>query len=91
VVVSDHAGAADVVEEGRTGFVVPARSAEALRDRLLALADDRERCAAMGAAAAGAIHRDHGWGHAVEVMCRRYREAFGGAGAADGALERCAS
>lgn len=74
VIVSDHTGAAELVEDGVNGFVVPAGDAEALADRLRALAADPDRCATMGIAArrtaAGrtwraygdrllAIYRDH--------------------------------
>jgi glycosyltransferase involved in cell wall biosynthesis len=51
VVVSDHAGSAEIVREGVNGFVVPARDVNALAQRLdtlLAGADLRVR---MGTAA----------------------------------------
>ena len=55
-VVSDRVGCApDLVLDGLTGLVVPAGDVPALRDALAALADDRARCARMGAAAAGHI------------------------------------
>ncbi|ALS29712.1 family 1 glycosyl transferase [Paenibacillus sp. 32O-W] len=41
VIVSENVGAADVVEEGKDGFVVPIRNAAAIRDKLQLLYDDR--------------------------------------------------
>jgi glycosyltransferase involved in cell wall biosynthesis len=51
VVVSDHAGSAEIVRDGVNGFVVPARSADALAQRLSELAADAELRARFGAAA----------------------------------------
>jgi glycosyltransferase involved in cell wall biosynthesis len=48
VLVTDHAGAKDVVREGVDGFVVPHGSAEALAERLRLLSADRERVERMG-------------------------------------------
>jgi glycosyltransferase involved in cell wall biosynthesis len=51
VIVSDHAGSAEVVRDGDNGFVVPARDADALADRLNKLLRDAQLRARMGAAA----------------------------------------
>jgi glycosyltransferase involved in cell wall biosynthesis len=57
VVVSDRVGAAELIAEGKNGWVVPAGDAGALTARLLACADDRAalrrmRSACLEAAAA---------------------------------------
>lgn len=41
----------DVVIDGKNGFLVPIKDAEALRDAMLSLADDPQRCRAMAAEA----------------------------------------
>lgn len=51
VIVSDHAGSADLVDDGRNGFVVPARDAAALARQLDALVCDPNLRARMGEAA----------------------------------------
>jgi glycosyltransferase involved in cell wall biosynthesis len=51
VIVSDHAGSAEVVEEGVTGFVVPAKDVAALASRIELLARDAALRRRMGAAA----------------------------------------
>ena len=51
VVVSDHAGACECVEEGREGFIFPARDTDALVERLRQLRDHEDRRREMGAAA----------------------------------------
>ncbi len=48
VIVSENTGAADLVSNGRNGYVVPIRDATALTERLTELYSDRERCLAMG-------------------------------------------
>ena len=50
VIVSDHAGSADMVTDGETGFVVPSRSSSALQQRLETLRDSPEMAATMGEA-----------------------------------------
>jgi len=47
VIVTPNVGAADLVSEGREGFVVPICSSEAIADRLHALARNHESLAAM--------------------------------------------
>jgi glycosyltransferase involved in cell wall biosynthesis len=51
IVVTRNAGGEDLVEEGRTGFLVPIRSPDALADRIAWLADHREELPAMSDAA----------------------------------------
>ncbi len=51
VIVSDHAGSADLIDDGTNGFVVPARDARALAARLEALVRDPRLRARMGDAA----------------------------------------
>jgi glycosyltransferase involved in cell wall biosynthesis len=58
VVVSDHAGSAEVVEDGVNGFVVPSRDVDALASRLDLLLGDAALRRRMGAAArATAVRR----------------------------------
>jgi glycosyltransferase involved in cell wall biosynthesis len=51
VIATDHSGGPDILDEGEDGFVVPARDALALRERIAFLAEDRRRAREMGAAA----------------------------------------
>ncbi len=57
VVVSGHAGSADIVDDGVDGFVVPARDADALLDRLDVLVADARLRQRMGAAARAKAER----------------------------------
>jgi alpha-maltose-1-phosphate synthase len=51
VVTTPNSGATGIVRDGKEGFIVPIRSAEAIVDRLAWLADHREETRAMGEAA----------------------------------------
>jgi glycosyltransferase involved in cell wall biosynthesis len=50
VIASDVGGVAEVVEHGRTGWLAPAGSPEALAQAVMEMAADPDRAAAMGAA-----------------------------------------
>jgi glycosyltransferase involved in cell wall biosynthesis len=57
VIVSANCGSADAVREGVNGYVVPARDAKALHDRLEALLGDADLRLRMGAAAISSVQR----------------------------------
>src|SRR5205823_6222054 len=48
IVTTDNVGCREVVEEGRNGFLVPVRNAQALADRMDALLSDPEMRARFG-------------------------------------------
>jgi glycosyltransferase involved in cell wall biosynthesis len=60
-IVSDAAGASELVEHGHTGFVVPSGDVEALAATLARLHRDGDSADAMGAAAARAAHSLPDW------------------------------
>lgn len=60
VITTSHTAGQDLIEEGVDGFVVPIRSAEAIAEKLLLLARDRDRLSAMQQAARGKA-RFHTW------------------------------
>lgn len=61
VVATPETGAADVIEPGREGLIVPSGDADALADALAALLQDRDRREAMGAAARARVASGHSW------------------------------
>ena len=72
VLVTDGCGVAELVDE-EVGLVVPAGSAAALRDGLVALLSDKEALRARGRAAA-ARAGDLGWHKHSEAIARLYRD-----------------
>jgi len=61
VVVSESTGAADIVEDGVTGFIVPTGKPDALAEKLSWLLDHPDDARAMGAASRCAIESRGGW------------------------------
>ncbi|MCI0673257.1 MAG: glycosyltransferase, partial [Myxococcaceae bacterium] len=57
VIVSDNTGAADLVQDGVNGYIVPTGDAPAIRDRLEHLSHHPERLPQMGARAREAVQR----------------------------------
>jgi glycosyltransferase involved in cell wall biosynthesis len=48
VIITPNTGGADLVQEGRTGFLVPIRSPEAIAEKLTWFLDNRDQIASMG-------------------------------------------
>ena len=58
VITTAHAGGADLMTDGREGFIVPIRSPDAIADRLTRLAEDRDLLARMAEAALATARRN---------------------------------
>lgn len=71
VVVSDGAGASDVVRDGVDGFVVPSRNPEEIALKIAMLQEEPELLASMGKAA-----YEHAKGFTWERVKRQYVELF---------------
>ena len=71
VITTPHTGGADLLTDGRDGFVVPIRDPDAIADRLARLAEDSDLLAAMSQAALDTARRSP-WrryeGRIVEVV-----------------------
>lgn len=76
VIVTQHAGGADIVEEGRNGFIIPIRDPDMLAAQLEVLAEDRERRDAMGAAALESVRALGGWESYGRAMAAAYTQAI---------------
>lgn len=68
IVVTRNAGGEDLVQDGRTGFLVPMRSPEALAERIAWLADHREELPAMSQQARAMAARYTWAAYADKVM-----------------------
>ncbi len=65
-------GIPEVIDDGRTGFLVPAGDAQALAARIIAMLDDDSRRRAMGEAARERVRRDFSFA----AMSQKYFELF---------------
>jgi glycosyltransferase involved in cell wall biosynthesis len=74
IVTTAQSGGEDLFDEGREGYFVPARSPEALADKLQLLADDRDLRARMAAAARLRATQLGGWGESGRLLVAALRD-----------------
>lgn len=72
VVASDVGGNGEVVQDGTTGYLVPAGRPEPLADRIAALLSNPAQAKAMGERGRTRVHEMF----SLEVMCRRYLSLY---------------
>jgi glycosyltransferase involved in cell wall biosynthesis len=77
VVATDIRGCRQVVEDGRTGLLVPPRNAGALRDAIRRLADAPEQRRAMGAAAREKARSEFDQQRVIDITLAAYEVALG--------------
>jgi glycosyltransferase involved in cell wall biosynthesis len=75
LVATPAGGIASVVEDGRTGVLVPERDAGALAAAVAALLADRDRSRTIGAAARRDVCARHTWEHVAARFERIFDEA----------------
>lgn len=75
-VVSDADGPAEVVEEGRTGFIVAKRDVAGAAAALGRLVDDPELRATMGREARAHVEREYSWTRSLELMEEAYESTI---------------
>lgn len=68
VVATRHTGIPELVEQDRSGWLVPERDADALADAVAAAALQRDRLPDMGAEARSRIERDHRLDHRLAAL-----------------------
>jgi glycosyltransferase involved in cell wall biosynthesis len=61
VIVTENVGAADIVTDGETGFVIPIRDVNSLQQKLLFLYENPTLCRDMGVAALNAVTTGYTW------------------------------
>jgi glycosyltransferase involved in cell wall biosynthesis len=72
VVVTNVGSLPDYVEEGRTGYVVPARNPEALADRIISLLKDSDARRGMGIAGFRMASKKLSW----EILAGEYLKVY---------------
>jgi glycosyltransferase involved in cell wall biosynthesis len=77
VICSRTDGQIDIIEDGVTGIYVPQGDPEALREAIIDLWNDPERCRAMGYAARRFIERTHNMEQFVEAIQNEVKAAAG--------------
>jgi glycosyltransferase involved in cell wall biosynthesis len=75
VIVSENTGMADLITDGREGYVVPIRDSRAIAEKLTFLYENRDQLATMGAAAI-ATARSVDWNNYQKVCADFYKTLF---------------
>jgi starch synthase len=75
VIVSENTGMADLITDGREGFVVPIRHSRAIAEKLTFLHEHRDRMATMGTAAI-ATARSLDWNNYQTICADFYKTLF---------------
>lgn len=76
VIVTDRTGAMEAVMDGVNGFVIPARSVEALKEKLLFLYENRALCEEMGRKAVDSVRKGFTWDDYGDRLCDFLKGAF---------------
>ncbi|MDV2481656.1 glycosyltransferase family 4 protein [Methanoculleus sp. Wushi-C6] len=74
VVATDVGGLPEIVDDGRTGYVVPPRDPEALAAALVSLLKDPEACRRMGEQGYTKLKTDMAWSTIVKSLLAVYNE-----------------
>ena len=74
VIATTNTGAADLITDGKDGFIVPIRNAQAIAERIEYLYSHPTERAAMGLAALEKVRSREGWGQYTNQLLHAYRE-----------------
>ncbi len=80
VIATECTGAEDLLSDGVEGFIVPARDAEAIREKVLLLYHRPELRDQMGKAALQRVRQLQGWNSYGQALMAIYREAIASSG-----------
>ena len=78
VICTTNTGGEDVVRQGETGFIVPARRPDLIAERLAQLRDDPDLLASMKAAARRSMEGHRGWGEYARDLVTEYTRLAAG-------------
>jgi glycosyltransferase involved in cell wall biosynthesis len=76
VITTTNTGAAELIEEGINGYIVPIRSPDAIAGKLETLYTDREKAVHMGGNAAKKVRTLHSWSGYAEELVHKYHSAL---------------
>ncbi len=77
LICTTNTGGEDLIEDGKEGFILPIRDAEALKEKIIYLYDHQDICYEMGQAAKRKVQHGFTWDdYGEEIMCS-YHKALG--------------
>jgi glycosyltransferase involved in cell wall biosynthesis len=75
-IVTDSGGSPELIEQGRSGLIIPPGSSRTIADAIQQLYEDRDACERMGDEARQRIQRDFHYSKTVEQTLSVYREVL---------------
>ena len=79
VITTTNTGGADVIRDGRGGFIIPIRDVAALKEKILYFYENPEACRSMGEAARERVQTGFTWEDYGEKMIAHYQRILAGA------------
>jgi glycosyltransferase involved in cell wall biosynthesis len=76
-ICTTNTGGADIITEGRNGFIIPIRDVEALKEKILYCYDNPDACAAMGESARKRVQTGFSWSDYGQNMIASYHKILG--------------
>ena len=80
VVCTTNAGTADIIGEGRNGFIVPIRDVDAIKEKILYFYENPEACAVMGESARRRVQAGFSWSDYGNKMISAYQKILSSSG-----------
>ncbi len=77
VLATSVGGLSELIDIGKTGFVIPPSDSNRLADALIAAAFDRDRLERMGQCARAKMEREYTWDRQADITLATYRELVG--------------
>jgi len=74
VICTTNTGGADIVREGRDGFILPIRDVGALKEKILYFYEHPEACRTMGESALKRVQAGFSWADYAGKMIAAYQE-----------------
>ena len=74
VICTTNTGGEDIIRNGKEGFVVPIRDVEALKEKILYLYNNPEKCKRMGYNAKKMVRENFTWDYYGDRIIKKYKE-----------------
>jgi len=74
VICTTNTGGEDIIRNGKEGFIVPIRDVEALKEKILYLYSNPEKCKKMGYNAKKRVKENFTWDHYGDRIIKKYKE-----------------
>ena len=76
IICTTNTGGEDLIEEGKSGFVIPLRNVDILKDKISFLFENRDACKEMGVAAKQRVKDTFSWDNYGENIINEYNRVL---------------